>query len=130
MPLEQVLQAVDGARKLRLVILDACRDNPCAKTMTRSASSTRSIGRGLANIEPEGATLVAYAAKHGQTALDGTSANSPFVTALIKNLDTSGLEINLLFRKVRDDVLAATGNRQEPFTYGSLPSEPFYFRKP
>ena len=91
---------------------------------------TRSVGRGLANIEPEGATLVVYAAKHGQTALDGTSTNSPFATALIKNLDTAGLEINLLFRKVRDDVLAATGKRQEPFTYGSLPSEPFYFRKP
>src|SRR5262249_34496413 len=129
-PLDQVLQAVDGAHKLRLVILDACRDNPFVNTMTRSASSTRSIGRGLANIEPEGATLVAYAAKHGQTALDGTGANSPFVTALIKHLDTVGLEINLLFRKVRDEVLVATGHRQEPFTYGSLPSEPFYFRKP
>src|SRR5262249_33495818 len=108
---EQVLQAVEGARKLRLVILDDCRDNPFVKTMTRSASSTRSIGRGLANIEPEGATLVVYAAKHGHTTLDGTGANtnSPFIIALVKHLDTAGLEINLLFRKVRDEVLAATG---------------------
>ena len=98
--------------------------------MTRSMASTRSIGRGLAQIEPEGATLVAYAARHGQVALDGTGKNSPFVTALIKNLETPGLEISLLFRKVRDDVLAATGRRQEPFIYGSLPSEAFYFRKP
>ena len=52
------------------------------------------------------------------------------VTALIKNLETPGLEINLLFRKVRDDVLAATGRRQEPFVYSSLPGEAFYFRKP
>jgi uncharacterized caspase-like protein len=129
-PLDQVLQAVDGARKLPLVILDACRDNPFVHTMTRSLTATRSIGIGLANIEPEGATLVAYAAKHGQTAMDGTDGNSPFVSALIKNLETSSLEINLLFRKVRDDVLAATSKRQEPFTYGSLPSEPFYFRTP
>ncbi len=128
--LDQVLQVVDGARKLHLVILDACRDNPFVKTMTRSLAATRSVGVGLANIEPEGATLVAFAAKHGQTAMDGTGGNSPFVSALIKNLETPSLEISLLFRKVRDDVLAATGKRQEPFTYGSLPSEAFYFRKP
>jgi hypothetical protein len=48
--------------------------------------------------------------------------------ALVKQIQTPGLEINLVFRKVRDDVLAATGKRQEPFTYGSLPSEAFYFK--
>jgi len=128
--LQKVLDAVGGAKKIALVILDACRDNPFAKTMTRSMASTRSIGRGLAQIEPEGATLVAYAAKHGQVAQDGEGKNSPFVTALIKNLQVPGIEIGILFRKVRDDVLAATGRRQEPFIYGSLPSEAFYFRKP
>ena len=125
--LDQVLQTVEGASKLRLVILDACRDNPFAKKMNRS-SATRSIGRGLGNIEPEGATLVAYAAKHGQTAEDGTAGNSPFAAALARTIQTPGLEINLVFRKVRDEVLAATGKRQEPFTYGSLPSEAFYFQ--
>ena len=68
--LEQILQSVEGASKLRLVILDACRDNPFAQKMVRSSGS-RSIGKGLGNIEPEGTTLVAYAAKHGQTAEDG-----------------------------------------------------------
>ncbi|MET0276764.1 MAG: caspase family protein [Pseudorhodoplanes sp.] len=125
--LDQVLQSVEGASKLRLVILDACRDNPFVKKMVKS-SGTRSIGKGLGNIEPEGATLVAYAAKHGQTAEDGLGGNSPFATALIKQIQTPGQEINLVFRKVRDDVLAATGKRQEPFTYGSLPSEAFYFK--
>jgi tetratricopeptide (TPR) repeat protein len=125
--LEQVLQSVEGASKLRLVILDACRDNPFVKKMVKS-SGTRSIGKGLGNIEPEGATLVAYAAKHGQTAEDGQGGNSPFATALIKQIQTPGQEINLVFRKVRDEVLAATGKRQEPFTYGSLPSEAFYFK--
>ena len=129
-PLDQVLQAVDGARKLHLVILDACRANPFVHTMTRSLAITRSVGSGLAAIEPERATLVAYAAKDGHAAIDGTDGNSPFVAALLKYLETPSLEINLLFRKVRDDVLAATGKRQEPFTYGSLPSEPFYFRTP
>jgi tetratricopeptide (TPR) repeat protein len=125
--LDQVLQSVEGASKLRLVILDACRDNPFVAKM-KKGTGTRSVGKGLGNIEPEGATLVAYAAKHGQTAEDGQSGNSPFAMALVKQIQTPGLEINLVFRKVRDDVLAATGKRQEPFTYGSLPSEAFYFK--
>jgi uncharacterized caspase-like protein len=128
LPLDQVLASVNGARKLRLVILDACRDNPFLKTMTRSLGSTRSVGRGLATVEPEGATLVAYAAKHGNVAEDGSDGNSPFVSALVKYVEQPGLEINLLFRKVRDEVLSSTGRRQEPYIYGSLPSEAFYFK--
>jgi uncharacterized caspase-like protein len=126
--LEQVLLAVEGAQKLRLVILDACRDNPFAKTMRRT-TTTRSVGRGLARIDPEGATLVVYAARDGQVAQDGDGSNSPFATALSKYIETPGLEINFLFRKVRDDVFTATGRRQEPFVYGSLPAAEFYFHK-
>lgn len=125
-PLDRVLQALEPARKLRLVILDACRDNPFLDAMRRT-SPTRSVGRGLARIEPEGGTLVAFAAKHGQTALDGEGENSPFVQALTRRMATPGLEINKVFRLVRDDVLAATGRRQEPFVYGSLPGEDFFF---
>jgi hypothetical protein len=128
-PLRQVLAAVEDARKLRLVVLDACRDNPFAERMRRTAA-TRSITRGLARVEPGGATLVAYAAKDGQVAEDGRGANSPFVSSLAKRLGEPGLEINMLFRLVRNDVLTATGQKQEPFTYGSLPPEPFYFRPP
>jgi tetratricopeptide (TPR) repeat protein len=126
LPLDQVTGAVEGARKLRLVILDACRDNPFVRGMRRTAA-TRSIGRGLGRIEPEGGTMVAYAAKNGEVALDGEGANSPFVTALLKHLPTPGLEIGMMFRHVRDDVMAATGRKQEPFVYGSLPAGGFYF---
>jgi hypothetical protein len=126
-PLERVLSAIESARKLRLVILDACRDNPFMTSMKRSVAS-RSIGRGLAQIEPEGGVLVAYAAKHGQVALDGDGANSPFVAALVNRLDTPGLDISLLFRLVRDDVLTATRRQQEPYVYGSLPGELLSFR--
>jgi tetratricopeptide (TPR) repeat protein len=128
-PLNHVLDAVEGARKLRLVILDACRDNPFLDKMVRSVTS-RAVNRGVGHIEPQGATLVAYAAKHGQEALDGDGANSPFMSALSKHVDMPGVEIVMLFRRVRDDVLAATQRKQEPFIYGSLPSEPFYFRLP
>jgi uncharacterized caspase-like protein len=125
--LDQVLAAVEGARKLHLVMLDACRNNPFMPRM-RATTATRAVSRGLAPMEPASGTLVVYAAKHGQTALDGSAGNSPFAAALAKNLPTPGIEINKLFRLVRDDVMAATDGRQEPFTYGSLPGrEDYYF---
>ena len=124
--LDTVMQVVSGAR-MRLIILDACRNNPFEASMQRSIR-TRAVSRGLAEVEPEGETLVVYAAKAGSTAADGDGANSPFATSLARRLPQPGLEIGLLFRSVRDDVLAATGRTQEPFTYGSLSGQAFYFR--
>lgn len=127
-PLDRVMSAVGGARKLRLVLLDACRDNPFANKMKRSVG-TRSAGRGLASVEPEAGTLVVFAAKAGQVASDGSDGNSPFVASLIKRMSTPGLEIRRLFDHVRDDVLDATRRQQQPFSYGSLPgSEDYFFR--
>jgi uncharacterized caspase-like protein len=118
--LDRILQAIEPAKQLRLVILDACRDNPFAKNMKRTVSS-RSLGRGLAGVEPARPnTLIAFAAKGGSTALDGDTRNSPFTTALLKYLAKPGLELGKAFRLVRDDVMNATGNKQEPFVYGSL----------
>ena len=125
--LDQAMSATEGARKLHLVILDACRNNPFANRIKRTVAS-RSIGRGLAEIEPDSGTLVVFAAKHGQVALDGEGDHSPFVTSLIKRIQTPRIEIRKLFDLVRDDVMAATDRRQQPFTYGSVPgSEDFYF---
>lgn len=123
--LAQVMAAVEGAHKLRLVMLDSCRDNPFAARMR--SLSTRAVGRGLARTEPAAGTLVVYAAKDGQFALDGDSENSPFVRALAKRLITPGVEINALFRLVRDDVMKMTEDRQEPFTYGSLSGNEQYY---
>jgi hypothetical protein len=118
--LDRVLKVIEPARKLRLVILDACRDNPFVRTMTRTMM-TRSIGRGLARIEPVTSnTLVAYAARAGSTAADGDRANSPFTAALLKDVPVPGLDLRIAFGNVRDDVLKATNNTQEPFVYGSL----------
>ena len=129
-PLDFVLNAAERAKKLRLVILDACRDNPFADRMRRTmTAASRSVTRGLARIEPEPGTIVVYAAKHGETALDGGSTgNSPFATALVKNIRTPGLEVRLLFDTVRDDVLELTNNEQKPFVYGSISARrQFYF---
>ncbi len=123
--LDTVLLMSESA-KLRIVVLDACRNNPFMASMQRTMRN-RAVGRGLAAVEPEGETLVVYAAKAGATAADGTGANSPFAQALAKRIVQPGLEISLLFRSVRDDVLSQTGRQQEPFTYGSLSGNAFYF---
>ena len=84
--------------------------------------------RGFSNIEPEAGFMVVYAAKHGETALDGDSANSPFATVLARVIKEPKIEVRKLFDIVRDDVWKATNRTQQPFTYGSLPGrEDFYF---
>ena len=121
--LDRVLLAIEPARQLRVVIVDACRNNPFADTMKRTVAS-RSISRGLARVEPTVSnTLIAFAAKAGLTALDGNSKNSPYAMALVKYIAKPGLDLRRAFGFVRDDVLQATGNRQEPYVYGSLGGE-------
>ena len=121
--LDRILVAIEPARKLRLVILDACRDNPFAKSMKRTIAS-RAIGQGLAKVEPTSPNmLIAYSAKAGSTAADGDGRNSPFTIALANNLTRPGLDVRRAFGFVRDEVLRSTGNRQEPFVYGSLGGE-------
>src|ERR1700722_4728260 len=118
--LNRILLAVEPATHLRLVILDACRDNPFAKKMKRTLAS-RSVGRGLVGVEANKPnTFIAFAAKEGSTALDGEGKNSPFSAALIKHLTTPGLDIRKAFGYVRDRGMSATGNQQEPYTTNSL----------
>jgi len=121
--LDRVIRALDSVKRLKLIILDACRDNPFATTMKRSVAS-RSVGRGLGKIEPAMSdTLIAFAAKAGAVASDGDGQNSPFATALVKYIAEPGLDLRLALGRVRDDVLKSTSNRQEPFVYGSLGGE-------
>ena len=118
--LERVLYVVEPAKQLRLIILDACRDNPFARTMRRTVV-TRAVGRGLAKVEPASPnTMIAFAAKAGSTATDGDSTNSPYAAALVEYLPKPGLDLRRAFGFVRDDVLRITNNKQEPYVYGSL----------
>jgi uncharacterized caspase-like protein len=126
--LRSVSLQVSKARQLGLVILDACRNNPFAAKMKRSLS-TRAMTRGLAPTEPSDNVLIACAARDGTTASDGDGRNSPFTTALLRHIETPGLEISFLFRRVRDDVMTATRREQQPFVYGSLSMVPCRGRK-
>jgi formylglycine-generating enzyme required for sulfatase activity len=126
--LSSVRAAVGGAKKLRMVVLDACRNNPFKLA---SNNGQRAATRGLGNIEPGAGEVVAYSAKEGTIAQDGPKGeNSPFASALIKSLAEPGLEIRLLLGRVRDEVLASTKNEQEPYTYASLGGEAIYLKPP
>ena len=122
--LDDVLASTTGA-DLRVVILDACRNNPLARSMQRT-SARRSVSRGSFGDLDEtllgDETLVAYAAAAGTTADDGTGRNSPYTSALLSYLEQP-LEIGLLFREVRARVLEATEGRQRPHEYASLLGE-------
>jgi hypothetical protein len=125
--LSTMISMSEGASRLRIIVLDACRTPPSGLKKT---VASRSLGRGLAPVEPDGDSLVVYSAKAGTTAADGDGGNSPFAKAMARRMLQPGREISLLFRDIRDDVLKATGRAQEPFTYGSLSSQEFYFIDP
>lgn len=125
---DRVLERLSGARKLRMVILDACRSNPFLARMAMARGSVKAVARGLAPIEPTHGEVLFYAARDGSVAQDGPGANSPFAMALVKHLDEDGVELGRFFRKVTSSVLKATKNQQEPFVYGRIPDEDFYFK--
>jgi branched-chain amino acid transport system substrate-binding protein len=126
--LGQILNATQRATKLSVVILDACRNNPYANQMQRTAASRGTASRGLARIEPDVGTLVLYAARDGETASDGDGDNSPFANALVKELQAPGVDVRRVFDLVRDDVQDMTKRQQMPYTYGSVSGrQNFYF---
>ncbi|HEY0419842.1 MAG TPA: SUMF1/EgtB/PvdO family nonheme iron enzyme, partial [Acetobacteraceae bacterium] len=129
-PLELALGEASQARKLSIVLLDACRNNPFIDRMSRSmtVASRGSAGPGLARVDnvPRN-TMVVMSTKADQVAEDGGGDHSPFAEALLKHLAIPGVELSLFFRSVRDTVLQTTDGRQEPYVFSSLGAEPFYF---
>ena len=108
--------------KVKLVFLDACRDNPfAAKIKSNSATRSVSVGAGLAEMKSGEGTLIAFATGPGQTALDGQEGtNSPFTRALIANITTPGVEIQQAMTKVRAQVNEETNKGQLPWGHTNL----------
>jgi formylglycine-generating enzyme required for sulfatase activity len=132
MPLDFLLEEVAQAKKVGIVLLDACRNNPFLDRLSRSFAiagrAARSTQAGLARVDkvPRN-TLVVMATRAGEIAEDGGGDDSPFTQAVLAHFRIPGLELSLFFRSVRDTVLKATNNRQEPYVFSSLGAEPFYF---
>lgn len=115
-------QMAYAGNALNIVILDACRNNPFA-------GGFRALGRGLARMDAPSGALVAYAAAPGQTAADGSGANSPYTAALADAMRTPGLDLEDVFKRVRVAVESATGRAQTPWEESSLKGD-FFFVPP
>ena len=129
-PLDFVLSATEGVGRLRVVILDACRNNPFAIQARNPTRGVR-VGRGLAEIDemPAGRNIiVAYATAAGAVADDGDARNSPFTKALLEHLEEPDTEVHMMFRRVTDTVLRDTSLEQQPYLYASLSADPYYLK--
>ncbi len=125
--LELVLDQMESARRINLVFLDACRDNPLARSLARNMGTrSAAVGTGLAAVQTGSGTLIAYATQPGNVAEDGVSRNSPFTAALLEHIKTPGVEVRQMLTRVRASVRQTTNGRQIPWDHSSLESD-FYF---
>lgn len=115
-----VLNMMDDAQNaLNIAILDACRNNPFAR-------SFRSAQEGLAQVKAPTGTLIAYATAPDSVAADGGGANSPYVEELTKQIQVSGVLLETMFRRVAEQVSSRSGGRQEPWYSANVKGD-FYF---
>lgn len=132
-PADKVLGALPPDPAVSIIILDACRDNPLARSLAKVLPTSRSasMGVGLAPVQANGQStgsgglLIAYATDPGAVAYDGKGVNSPYTAALARHLATPGLEIQGALTRVRADVSEATAGAQRPWHNASLSREVF-----
>jgi hypothetical protein len=123
-----VQRAMEHEARTSLLFLDACRDNPLIRNLTRALGSTRSgeVGRGFAPMQSGGGTLISFSTQPGNVALDGTGRNSPYARALVRRLAAPKDDLSAILIDVRNDVMSATGDRQVPWEHSALRGR-FYF---
>jgi hypothetical protein len=112
---DDIVNDLQQAKNLRILVLDSCRDNPLAENLKRSAGTTRgaSIGRGLSKVEAPRGTIVSFSTQSGQTAADGSGRNSPYTSAFLKHIEEPQ-EIGDVFRDISSDVYDTSGKTQLP----------------
>ncbi len=125
---DEMVADLQHAKNLRILVLDACRDNPLAESLKRSIGRTRAaaVRDGLAKIDSPEGMIVAFSTQAGQVAEDGFGRNSPYTTAFLKHIEAKA-EIGTVFRRMSADVYAATNRKQLPELSLSLIGE-FYLR--
>jgi tetratricopeptide (TPR) repeat protein len=122
--LQDVISDLQGASQVRILMVDACRDNEAVQQLASSLPKTRAaaFSRGLAKVDVDG-TLVAFATQANRVAADGDGRNSPFAAALLKHLPTPGIELRTLMTRVRADVVQSTEGKQRPEVWDSMVGE-------
>jgi len=127
-PIQEVVSRIELTAKISVIVIDACRDSPLQESLRRIAAEKNSRGfvptKGLPRVSIVGSnTLIVYATAPGETASDGVGRNSPFAEALLRHIETPGLEIELMFKHVTADVLKATSGKQQPERLSRLQNE-------
>ena len=128
-PFDDVLRQLNRSPNVKIVLLDACRDNPFAKSLSRTldSRSTDVLGRGLTVVQRVSGTYIAYATQPDAVAQDGQGRNSPFTAALLRHMAEPGVSLPDMMVEVRKSVMTATGGRQVPWDTSSLTGH-FAFR--
>jgi uncharacterized protein len=127
--LNDIQQEMEGPGRANIIVLDACRDNPFAEKLAHSGRGIAS--RGLGRMDASGVgSLVVFSTQPNNIALDGSGRNSPFMSALLKRVDTPGLEVRQMISRVRGDVLAATDQKQVPWDNSSLVGDVYLTGQP
>ena len=125
--IQEIISRIENAAKVSVIVLDACRNSPLQERLRRIAVEKNKAfipPKGLPPVSAVGSnTLIVYATVPGETASDGIDRNSPFTASLLKNIETPGLEIELMFKRVTADVLNATGGNQQPERLSRLQNE-------
>lgn len=121
LPLSLILKRMERRNRTSIVLLDACRDNPLARNLARNMGTRgASIGNGLAEVKTGVGTLLSFSTQPGNVALDGSGRNSPYTSALLKEIEVPGRDILSVLATVRGAVLAATDGKQVPWEHTSL----------
>ncbi len=125
--IQEVVSRIENSAKVSVIILDACRDSSLQERLRRIAVEKNKAlipPKGLPPVSVVGSnTLIVYATVPGETAGDGSGRNSPFTASLLKNIETPGLEIELMFKRVTADVLTETHGQQQPERLSRLQAE-------
>lgn len=123
-PLNALLADLSRTTRTRIVILDACRDNPLGEKLG-AAQGTRSAGaaKGLARVYAGVGSFIVFSTQPGNVALDGAGRNSPFTQALLAHISIAGADVHAVMRRVRADVQQTTREQQIPWENSSLIDE-------
>ncbi|MER9654569.1 caspase domain-containing protein [Mesorhizobium sp. M0152] len=127
--LDDVIDAMTVENNTAILLLDACRNNPFTQTLSLAKKSRAiNFGLGLAPVDAGRGVYIGFATQPGNVALDGDGDHSPFAAALLRHIATSQIDIEILMRRVRADVMEATEQQQVPWSNSSLIEPGFAFR--
>ncbi len=123
-PADRIVSKMEDARTTNIIVLDACRNNPFERSMSRGGGDG-----GLTQMNAPTGTIIAYATAPGKTAADGTGRNGLYTSALLKTLKVPNMPIERAFKQVRTEVMRQSNGRQQPWESSSLVDEIYFLRK-